>query len=184
VKRALGRDSIVVVDGLNYIKGYRYQLWCYAKEVGTGMCVVHVGTPKDVCRGGLGRRLKRRKKDGGIEGTDGREGNGDGEGKREGVENGREEREERTGEVGKNETEMEYAAEDNEEPYDPEVFENLIYRYEEPNGMNRWDSPLFTVLWDDKEPPVDAIWDALVGKEGKGKVVKSHQATVLVSEGP
>lgn len=40
IKRALGRDSIVVADGLNYIKGFRYQLYCEAKAVQTPSCVV------------------------------------------------------------------------------------------------------------------------------------------------
>jgi protein KTI12 len=64
--------------------------------------------------------------------------------------------------------------------YEEEDFENLIFRYEEPNGMTRWDSPLFTVLDDDATPPLDLIWEALIGSDGKAKVVRSHQATVLV----
>lgn len=39
-KRALGRDCFVVLDGMNYIKGFRYQLWCEAKALGTTCCVV------------------------------------------------------------------------------------------------------------------------------------------------
>ena len=40
VERVLGRDAIVVADGLNYIKGYRYQLYCAAKAASTPSCVV------------------------------------------------------------------------------------------------------------------------------------------------
>lgn len=40
VKRALSRDTIVILDGMNYIKGVRYQLWCEAKAVATTCCVV------------------------------------------------------------------------------------------------------------------------------------------------
>jgi len=40
VKRVLGRDAIVIADGLNYIKGFRYQLYCEAKAVQTPSCVV------------------------------------------------------------------------------------------------------------------------------------------------
>ena len=64
--------------------------------------------------------------------------------------------------------------------YADATFENLVYRYEEPNGMTRWDSPLFTVPWDDETPPFAAIWEAMIGSDGKGKVVKPNQATVLV----
>ncbi|KAI5308422.1 hypothetical protein KEM55_005758 [Ascosphaera atra] len=41
IKRALGRDTIVISDGMNYIKGWRYQLWCEAKAAGTTSCVVN-----------------------------------------------------------------------------------------------------------------------------------------------
>ena len=67
--------------------------------------------------------------------------------------------------------------------YEEDVFENLVYRYEEPNGMNRWDSPLFTVLYDDADPPYDQIWDALIETDGRSKAVRPNQATVLVSLG-
>lgn len=40
VKRLLGRDAIVIADGLNYIKGFRYQMNCEAKAVQTPSCVV------------------------------------------------------------------------------------------------------------------------------------------------
>jgi len=64
--------------------------------------------------------------------------------------------------------------------YEEEIFENLVYRYEEPNGMTRWDRPLFTVPFDDAEPPFKAIWEAMIGSEGRAKVVKPNTATVLV----
>jgi protein KTI12 len=68
-----------------------------------------------------------------------------------------------------------------EQPYESECWENLVYRYEEPNAMARWDAPLFTVLWEDEMPPCEAIWDALVGSDAEGgkKVVRPNQATVL-----
>ena len=33
MQRALTKDTIVIVDGLNYIKGYRYQMYCVAREL-------------------------------------------------------------------------------------------------------------------------------------------------------
>ena len=68
----------------------------------------------------------------------------------------------------------------NDEGYAKDIFDNLVYRYEEPNGMTRWDSPLFTVLYDDETPPFDAIWEAMIGSDGKEKVVKPNSATVMV----
>jgi len=66
------------------------------------------------------------------------------------------------------------------EAYDDEDFDNLIFRYEEPNGMARWDSPLFIVVEEDPTPPNDQIWDALIGSDGRAKLVKANLATVLV----
>ncbi|KZF23631.1 chromatin associated protein KTI12 [Xylona heveae TC161] len=128
IRRALGRDDIVIADAMNFIKGYRYQLFCEAKALQTPSCVVHIGTPIDTCRSNNRLLLGDDTVDGG---------------------------------------------------YPDDIFEDLVRRYEEPNGMTRWDSPLFTVIYDDPSPPCDAIWDALVGAEGKAKLVKPHQATVL-----
>ncbi|KAL1649176.1 kti12, chromatin associated [Diplodia intermedia] len=128
VKRVLGRDDIVIADGMNYIKGFRYQLYCEAKAMQTPSCVVHVGTSVDKCREINQRLLADASTDGG---------------------------------------------------YVEEDFENLVFRYEEPNGMTRWDSPLFTVVYDDETPPLEQIWDAMVGNDGKAKVVRPNAATVL-----
>jgi tRNA uridine 5-carbamoylmethylation protein Kti12 len=64
-------------------------------------------------------------------------------------------------------------------PYTPSTFTNLLQRYEEPNGMTRWDSPLFTVPFDDPMPPTDAIIGALLGSNTKpAPVVRPNLATV------
>lgn len=48
--------------------------------------------------------------------------------------------------------------------------------------MTRWDSPLFTVPYEDEKPPFEDIWDAMIGSEGKPKLVKPNQATVMVGK--
>ena len=68
-----------------------------------------------------------------------------------------------------------------EDGYAGDIFDNLVYRYEEPNGMTRWDSPLFTVPYDDEAPPCQDIWNAMVGSEGEVKTVKPNLATVMVN---
>ncbi|KAH9223226.1 chromatin associated protein KTI12 [Leptodontidium sp. 2 PMI_412] len=133
VKRVLSDKDIVILDGANYIKGWRYQLYCEAKAVRTTHCVVHVGTA---------------------------------------VEKARSVNEERSAKV-----ESEVKEEDL--PYEKECWENLVFRYEEPNAFARWDSPLFTVVWEDEQPPCEAIWESLVGSENGKKVVRPNQATVL-----
>jgi len=45
--------------------------------------------------------------------------------------------------------------------------------------MNRWDSPLFVVVPEDDFPPCGQIWDAVVGSDGKTKLVRPNAATVL-----
>ncbi|KAI1612862.1 chromatin associated protein KTI12 [Exophiala viscosa] len=58
IKRAVSRDNVVIADGLNYIKGYRYQLWCEAKAAGTRCCVVHVAAQEDECNNRNRERLR------------------------------------------------------------------------------------------------------------------------------
>ncbi len=133
VKRHLTQKDIVILDAAagNYIKGWRYQLFCEAKAMRTPCCVVHVGTPIETARGINEERLRLRE-----------------EGK----------------------------AVEREEAYERGTWENLVFRYEEPNGMVRWDSPLFTVGWGDETPMFKEIEEAVLG----GKVVRPNAATVEV----
>lgn len=50
VERAVSRTGITIMDTLNNIKGYRYELWCLARAAGTRYCMVHVDTPVETCR--------------------------------------------------------------------------------------------------------------------------------------
>ncbi|KAJ7393770.1 kti12, chromatin associated [Desmophyllum pertusum] len=50
VERLISRDDIIILDSLNYIKGYRYELYCVAKAHKTTHCIVHCDTPKETCR--------------------------------------------------------------------------------------------------------------------------------------
>ena len=38
--RSLGSNTIVIVDGMNYIKGFRYQMYCAARELSIRVCTV------------------------------------------------------------------------------------------------------------------------------------------------
>ncbi|KAL1873778.1 kti12, chromatin associated [Paecilomyces lecythidis] len=149
-KRALGRDSIVIVDGMNYIKGWRYQLWCEAKALSTTSCVVHVGTPADQCVANNQARLRRKESQQGNEQTQTPPTQHD----------SHNETSNQTPETAQTQPQPEL---DPEEPYPPELLDNLIFRYEEPSTYSRWDKPLFTVPWSDKEPPIHDIWTALTG---------------------
>ncbi|OAA79631.1 RNA polymerase II elongator complex subunit [Akanthomyces lecanii RCEF 1005] len=139
VKRVLSDKDIVILDGLNYIKGWRYQLHCEAKAMRTPSCILQIGCTPDRAKEVNQARLNTRAavERGGIEATDG------------------------------------------PEPYEQGNWDNLVFRYEEPNPMTRWDSPLFTLIWEDDEAQAtktfEALWDAIAG-DGR-KVVKPNQST-------
>lgn len=75
-----------------------------------------------------------------------------------------------------------------QDPYTSALHADLCTRYEEPNAAARWDSPLYTVLWDDKSPPAERIWQEIVlGIKADGKTmgeVRMNAATVLVCPCP
>jgi protein KTI12 len=50
ITRHIARDTILVVDGMNYIKGFRYQLYCKAREAGVRVATVYVLATPDQCR--------------------------------------------------------------------------------------------------------------------------------------
>ena len=50
VERYLSPDRIVILDSLNYIKGFRYELFCVSKHIKTPHCIVQCGTPAETAR--------------------------------------------------------------------------------------------------------------------------------------
>ncbi|KAK7292677.1 hypothetical protein RJT34_15528 [Clitoria ternatea] len=50
VDRSVSKDKIIIVDSLNNIKGYRYELWCLARASGIRYCVVYCDVEENVCR--------------------------------------------------------------------------------------------------------------------------------------
>ncbi|KAI1345915.1 chromatin associated protein KTI12 [Xylaria sp. FL0043] len=144
VKRVLSDKDIVILDGLNYIKGWRYQLHCESKAVRTPSCILQIGCSQEKAREVNEARLSR-----GPAGAQDARKSGDDAGDAEGA-------------------------------YEPGNWENLVFRYEEPNPMTRWDSPLFTLIWEDGEEQTrqvfDSLWEAIAGETRK--IVKPNQATV------
>ncbi|KAK5086372.1 kti12, chromatin associated [Lithohypha guttulata] len=49
IKRAISKNTVVIADAPNYIKGFRYQLFCEAKAAGTRSVVVHTAAREDEC---------------------------------------------------------------------------------------------------------------------------------------
>ena len=48
VQRLLNRDDVVILDSLNYIKGFRYELYCLSKSCNSTQCVVFCDASKEV----------------------------------------------------------------------------------------------------------------------------------------
>lgn len=40
MQRQMGADTILIVDAMNYIKGFRYQMYCAAREFKLRVCTV------------------------------------------------------------------------------------------------------------------------------------------------
>lgn len=56
MQREMASDTILIVDSLNYIKGFRYQMYCAAREMKLRICTVsgllyHPGSPYSICAG-------------------------------------------------------------------------------------------------------------------------------------
>jgi protein KTI12 len=169
VKRVLTDRDIVILDSPNYIKGWRYQLYCEAKAVRTPSVILQIGCSVDEAREANEARLKRK-----AQSDDARLVETENPGKdTENATLPSEESKQEKGDAG-------------EEPYAPENWENLVFRYEEPNAMNRWDSPLFTLIRSEGAPETeatfDALWDAIAGETRKP--VRPNQATVQRSADP
>lgn len=124
VKRDLSKNTIVILDSLCYIKGFRYQLFCEAKNVATSNCVIHSLCPLDECL------------------------------------------------VRNNKT-------DHQDKWDDELIKQLDMRFEEPDNRNRWDSPLFTMIFSDpieEQIDINEVWQSLVYPTRK---IKPNHATML-----
>ncbi|KAJ3305961.1 kti12, chromatin associated [Kappamyces sp. JEL0829] len=110
VERHLCREDLVICDSLNYIKGFRYQLYCIARAMGTPACTLYCGAS----------------------------------------------------------TETSVAMNRAVQHYDQSIVENLCSRFEEPDGRNRWDAPLFTLIKEDEtlesSPTSEGILSALTKK--------------------
>ena len=50
MQRQMAVDKILIVDSLNYIKGFRYQMYCAAREMKLRVCTIFVVAPPDACR--------------------------------------------------------------------------------------------------------------------------------------
>ncbi|XP_029802231.1 protein KTI12 homolog [Suricata suricatta] len=192
VERRLSRHDVVILDSINYIKGFRYELYCLARAARTPLCLVYCVRP-----GGLS---------GGPPVADGVDHQGQNismswrprteergrplaAGTRvlrepqavDSVVSGRTHLQEREQE--------ETRAPDLPTPvipefdtdakrmasafYSPELMEALTQRFEAPDSRNRWDRPLFTLVGLEEPLPLAEIWAALF----ENQAPPPHQST-------
>jgi len=50
MQRLIGTDTVVIVDAMNYIKGFRYQMYCAAREHRLRVCTLYVLATSEKCR--------------------------------------------------------------------------------------------------------------------------------------
>jgi protein KTI12 len=168
-ERLIDKDTVVIIDALNYIKGYRYELYCISKSMKTPSCVIHAATSNSkVAEWNEGRRISGKgggDDDAAVAGESAAGRSSDGGGGGDGAnsaETGPDCCHEVTtggggggGGGGDGAKEMvkasvkTYASSSGEgkeeEDYSPELLAELIMRFEMPDSRSRWDKPLFTV---------------------------------------
>jgi len=50
MQRQMALDTILIIDAMNYIKGFRYQMYCAARELKLRVCTVYVVATQELCR--------------------------------------------------------------------------------------------------------------------------------------
>lgn len=189
VERRLNRHDVVVLDSLNYIKGFRYELYCLARAAHTPLCLVYCVQPASRSLGRLEEhrgcnvsvswrpRLEKGAKPqttcseepllGGCTVKN--------EGARDDVR-----REVEPKEIGSSYSpaldtpESEKSAKHASGAfYPPELLEALAQRFEAPDSRNRWDKPLFTMVGLEEPLPLADIRAALF----ENRAPPPHQST-------
>ncbi|XP_053432455.1 protein KTI12 homolog [Nycticebus coucang] len=191
VERRLSRQDVVILDSLNYIKGFRYELYCLARAARTPLCLVYCVRPCGPSGGlqvaGAGENRGRdgsvswrpRFEEGGRPQAAGagapRELRAAGSvvNRRAQAEGPKELEPEETG------TRDSPQSENSSEPlptstfYPPELVEALTLRFEAPDSRNRWDRPLFTLVGLEEPLPLAEIRTALF----ENRAPPPHQST-------
>uniref|UniRef100_A0A1B0CVD6 Protein KTI12 homolog n=1 Tax=Lutzomyia longipalpis TaxID=7200 RepID=A0A1B0CVD6_LUTLO len=110
VGRLQNTKDVVILDAGNYIKGYRYELYCQAKGGRVPQCTILCNLPIEEAKSFNKKRPI----------------------------------------VDEKLPESSEFSDNSDVQYSDNVFDALCQRFEEPQGANRWDSPLFVALVDEK----------------------------------
>ncbi|KAM8789390.1 protein KTI12 homolog [Rhynchonycteris naso] len=194
VERRLSRHDVVILDSLNYIKGFRYELYCLARAARTPLCLVYCVRPGSLSGGTREEGAENRSRNVSVSWRP----RGEEEGRpltagtcvlREpytanSVINGRaqahvpkelEPEETRTPDFpALVAPEFEKSAKQVSSAfYPPELLEALMLRFEAPDSRNRWDRPLFTLVGLEEPLPLAEIQAALF----ENRAPPPHQST-------
>jgi protein KTI12 len=134
VERSVHKDGpVVILDANNGIKGYRYELWCIARQAGVRFCVVYVETPEAVAKAWNEGRKDRFSSTAASETTEAETT----EKNASSLPPTRDQSHQSFGTSEETSTRAEWGG------YDDDIFTDLVCRFEPPDGKNRWDAPLW-----------------------------------------
>lgn len=190
VERRLSRQDVVILDSVNYIKGFRYELYCLARAARTPLCLVYCVRPGWPSRG-LGEADAAEKPAPAVSASWSLRAEEDGQPLAAGAA-----REERAAIPWAN-GELAAAAPGEPDPeealpstppavgtpesgrsakssaFSSKLLESLALRFEAPDSRNRWDRPLFTVVGLEEPLPLAEIRSALF----ENRAPPPHQST-------
>ncbi|KAG8518932.1 Protein KTI12 [Galemys pyrenaicus] len=195
VERRLSRHDVVILDSLNYIKGFRYELYCLARAARTPLCLIYCVEPGHLSGGpqvadteenrsrNLSISWTRRAETGGRTQVAGINVLGEPQAV-DCVLNGsaqanipKELETEETRAPDPPALVTPELAESSKHTssafYPPELLEALMLRFEAPDSRNRWDRPLFTLVGLQEPLPLAEIRAALF----ENQAPPPHQST-------
>ncbi|XP_051026920.1 protein KTI12 homolog [Acomys russatus] len=179
VERRLSRQDVVILDSMNYIKGFRYELYCLARAARTPLCLVYCIRPAWPSRG---LRVADVAENPGPAVSVSWRPSAEEPRAASPVANGRVPAAV-LGELDSEEIlpsspppavvtpESEKSAKPGAFP--PDLLESLALRFEAPDSRNRWDRPLFTVVGLEEPLPLAEIRAALF----ENRAPPPHQST-------
>lgn len=200
VERRLSRHDVVILDSLNYIKGFRYELYCLARAARTPLCLVYCVRPGALGGGALGggprvaRAEETRSQTVSVSWRPHAEEGGSHlaagasvlrepqavqsvvDGRAQGDAPKELEREETSAPDLPALVTPEFEKSANHVSsafYPPELLEALTLRFEAPDSRNRWDRPLFTLVGLEEPLPLADIKAALF----ENRAPPPHQST-------
>lgn len=134
VEKWLDDKRFVIMDSLNYIKGYRYELYCLVRNFKTTLCVIYLPRSLDFCLNNNNKIVSINSE---KEITDNLEVKLDS---------------------------LNIAKEEINQVYKEDMLKDLYSRMEEPIAKNRWDSPLYQIYQDEEVPYEEIHTNLVSGK--------------------